>query len=80
MDFQILLTTRFASILSKPTTVAVVGCSADPNRDSLMIAKLLKSKGFRVIPVNPQLRARGLVQRTGRTLLPRIVRLDSGAG
>jgi predicted CoA-binding protein len=43
------------AILSKPATVAVVGCSDDPGRDSLKIAKLLKSKGFRVIPVNPQL-------------------------
>jgi uncharacterized protein len=43
------------TILSNPTTVAVVGCSDNPERDSLRIAKLLKSKGFRVIPVNPQL-------------------------
>ena len=43
------------AILSKPTTVAVVGCSDNPDRDSLQIAMLLKRKGFHVIPVNPQL-------------------------
>jgi predicted CoA-binding protein len=43
------------AILSNPTTVAVVGCSDNPDRDSLRIAMLLKHKGFHVIPVNPQL-------------------------
>jgi len=43
------------AILAKPTTVAVVGCSDNPDRDSLRIALLLKHKGFHVIPVNPQL-------------------------
>jgi predicted CoA-binding protein len=43
------------AILSRPTTVAVIGCSDKPARDSLMIAKLLHDKGFRVIPVNPTL-------------------------
>jgi uncharacterized protein len=48
------------AILSKPTTVAVVGCSDNPARDSLRIAKLLKAHGFKVIPVNPQLDADAL--------------------
>jgi predicted CoA-binding protein len=43
------------AILARPTTVAVIGCSDDPSRDSLRIAMLLKQKGFRVIPVNPKL-------------------------
>jgi uncharacterized protein len=48
------------AILSRPTTVAVVGCSDKPWRDSLMIAKLLRDKGFRVIPVNPALTSEAL--------------------
>ena len=40
-------------ILATPCTVAVVGCSPDPDRDSHRIAALLKAKGHRVIPVNP---------------------------
>lgn len=41
------------SILATPQTVAVVGCSSDPRRDSHMIARLLQQRGHRVIPVNP---------------------------
>lgn len=40
-------------ILATPRTVAVVGCSADPSRDSHRIARLLQQRGHRVIPVNP---------------------------
>jgi predicted CoA-binding protein len=40
-------------ILANPKTIAVVGCSPDPDRDSHRIAALLKAKGHRVIPVNP---------------------------
>ena len=43
---------RFA--LQETRTWAVVGCSPDPGRDSHRIAALLKSRGFRVIPVNPE--------------------------
>jgi uncharacterized protein len=31
----------------------VVGCSPDPARDSNRIAALLRSRGYRVLPVNP---------------------------
>jgi len=40
-------------ILATPKTIAVVGCSPDPDRDSHRIAALLKAKGHRIIPVNP---------------------------
>jgi hypothetical protein len=40
-------------VLSTPHTIAVVGCSPNPERDSHRIAKLLQSRGHRVIPVNP---------------------------
>lgn len=40
-------------VLTKTRTWAVVGCSPDPRRDSHRIARLLQSRGFRVIPVNP---------------------------
>lgn len=32
---------------------AVVGLSPDPSRDSHQVASMLKSRGYRVIPVNP---------------------------
>ena len=41
-------------ILTTPKTIAVVGCSPDPRRDSNRIARLLQERGHRVIPVNPK--------------------------
>lgn len=41
------------AILAQPLTVAVVGCSSDPARDSNRVARLLQQRGHRVIPVNP---------------------------
>lgn len=41
-------------LLRRPLTIAVVGCSPDPARDSHRVARLLIDKGHRVIPVNPQ--------------------------
>ena len=70
MDFINPSDTEIRAILSKPTTVAVVGCSDDPARDSLMIAKLLKQKGFRVIPVNPQLKPEDLRSELGERCYP----------
>ncbi len=58
------------AILKRPTTVAVVGCSDSPARDSLRIAKLLKGRGFKVIPVNPQLGADALRGALGEKCYP----------
>ena len=41
------------SLLAEPRTYAVVGCSPDPARDSHEIARLLQSRGHRVVPVPP---------------------------
>jgi hypothetical protein len=40
-------------ILTKYKTVAVVGASRDPKKDSYRVAKYLQDQGFRIIPVNP---------------------------
>jgi predicted CoA-binding protein len=42
------------ALLARRATVAVVGCSPDPARDSHRIARLLMERGHRVVPVNPQ--------------------------
>lgn len=44
------------AILCTPRTIAVVGCSPDPSRDSHRIAALLKARGHTVVPVNPHCR------------------------
>jgi predicted CoA-binding protein len=41
------------SLLEGRRTWAVVGCSPDPARDSHRIARMLQSRGYEVIPVNP---------------------------
>jgi uncharacterized protein len=40
-------------ILEKSKTVAVVGLSDKPERDSYRVAKYLKDHGYTIIPVNP---------------------------
>jgi uncharacterized protein len=41
------------SILGQARTIAVVGLSSDPERPSHRVARYLKGKGYRIIPVNP---------------------------
>jgi uncharacterized protein len=44
---------RIRDILTRAETIAVVGLSDKPERDSHQIARYLQSVGYRVIPVNP---------------------------
>jgi hypothetical protein len=40
-------------ILTKYKTVAVVGLSRDPSKDSYQVAGYLKKHGFHIVPINP---------------------------
>ncbi|RXZ77058.1 CoA-binding protein [Paenibacillaceae bacterium] len=40
-------------ILEKSNTIAVVGLSDKPDRTSYMVSEAMQSKGYRIIPVNP---------------------------
>lgn len=40
-------------ILESAKTIAVVGLSANPDRTSYQISKIMQEKGYRIIPVNP---------------------------
>ena len=42
-----------ADLLRSASTIAVVGCSPKPRRDSHRVAAYLQDAGFRVVPVNP---------------------------
>lgn len=50
-------------LLSRRLSIAVVGCSPNPARDSHRIARLLIDRGHRVFPVNPQASGEILGQR-----------------
>lgn len=41
------------SILENYKTVAVVGLSRDPAKDTFIVAQFLQSKGYHIVPVNP---------------------------
>jgi uncharacterized protein len=70
MEFINPTNAEIREILAHPVTVAVVGCSDNLSRDSLRIAMLLRRKGFRVIPVNPQLGSDALMSALGEQCYP----------
>lgn len=41
-------------ILRSAVTVAVIGLSSDPERDSNRVASYLQNEGYTVLPINPQ--------------------------
>ncbi len=43
------------NVLSRVKTIAMVGASANPARPSNGVLRFLQSRGYRVIPVNPNL-------------------------
>jgi len=48
------------ALLTSARTIAMVGASDRPDRPSFGVMRFLQSKGYRVIPVNPQLAGRVL--------------------
>jgi len=44
---------QIKAILEKHKTVAIVGLSPKPERDSYKVAKYLKENHYRIVPVNP---------------------------
>lgn len=40
-------------LLRSVRTIAVVGLSTDPSKDSRKVASYLKDKGYKIVPVNP---------------------------
>jgi predicted CoA-binding protein len=46
-------TATMADILNHYRTVAVVGLSPKPHRDSYEVSRYMQSQGWRIIPINP---------------------------
>ena len=42
-----------AQSLTHCTTIAVVGLSPKPHRDSFRVAKYMQNHGYRIVPINP---------------------------
>lgn len=53
-------------ILASSGTIAVIGLSADPGRDSHRVTAYMQQQGYRIVPVNP--RERGSI--LGETVYP----------
>jgi predicted CoA-binding protein len=49
-------TEEIDEILSTATTIAVVGLSDNPERESHKVASYLQARGYRIVPVNPTVR------------------------
>lgn len=46
-------TSEVEALLEQVKTVAIVGISRNPHRDSSYVGRYLKSAGYRIVPVNP---------------------------
>ena len=46
---------QLRDVLGRARTIAVVGLSDKPERDSNEVARYLQSQGYRIVPVNPML-------------------------
>ena len=55
---------EIATLLKTSRTVALVGASVRPERDSYTVMSFLQAQGYRVIPVNPGLAGQTLLGET----------------
>jgi hypothetical protein len=65
------------SLLGDARTIAIVGLSAKPHRDSYEIGEYLQRKGYRIVPVNPKV-SEVLGERAYASLdeIPQDIRVD----
>jgi uncharacterized protein len=68
---------QLREILTRARTVAIVGLSDKPEKDSHEVARYLRSQGYRVIPVNPAV-AEVLGEKSYPSLsaIPKEIRVD----
>ena len=50
----------YLPIFERTQTIAIVGLSPKPERDSHHVAQYLQSQGFRIVPINPVAAASGM--------------------
>lgn len=69
-DNAAMQTDDITHILQHHRTVAVVGLSPKPHRDSYEVAEYMQRHGWRIIPVNP---AAGVAQILGEKVYPSLI-------
>lgn len=69
-DNTAMQTDDITHILQHHRTVAVVGLSPKPHRDSYEVAEYMQRHGWRIIPVNP---AAGVTQILGEKVYPSLI-------
>ena len=52
------------AILRQARTIAVVGCSTNPDKPSHSVPKYLQQQGYRILPVNPSAKGQTLLGET----------------
>ncbi len=62
-------------ILETTRTVAMVGASPNPNRDSYRVMRYLQQQGYRVIPVNPTVDGASIL---GEPVVARLADIECG--
>lgn len=62
-----MIETSIQQILANCRTVAVVGLSPKPHRDSFRVAQYMQAQGWRIVPVNP------VVAQSGEKILGEVV-------
>ncbi|MEM0157710.1 MAG: CoA-binding protein [Thermoplasmataceae archaeon] len=68
---------KIPEILEKSRTVAVVGISDNPDRDSYRVADYLKRSGYTILPVNPAITQwLGIKAYKDLSSIPKDVRVD----
>jgi uncharacterized protein len=68
---------QLRDILIRARTIAIVGLSDQPAKDSNEVARYLRSQGYRVIPVNPKVsEVFGERSYPSLSAIPREVRVD----
>ncbi len=55
-SIRLLEAEEIAELLKSAKTIAVVGLSDDPMRASYDVSEYMQSQGYRIIPVNPEIR------------------------
>jgi predicted CoA-binding protein len=66
-------------LLASARVIAVVGYSSDPTRPSNSVSRYLRGQGYRIVPVNPQLRGarvEGEPSYSSLSEIPKDIRID----